>query len=149
VGFGPAGPAGGFDSVRRVLTFTGESLADDLEIAGSIKLVLHLSTTAGDTDVFVKLSDQFPQAPEDRAKGLNPLAELVTRGWLRASHRETDTAHTSDLVPRYTHRNPQPLTPGAIYKLQISLEPMAYLFKQGHRIRLEIANGGSPVTEAL
>jgi predicted acyl esterase len=148
-GFGPAGPAGGFDPVRRVLTFTGEPLAADLEMAGPIKLVLHLSTTAGDTDVFLKLSDQFPQAPEDRAKGLNPFAELVTRGWLRASHCEIDTAHTSDMVPRYTHRNPQPLTPGTIYKLEISLEPMAYQFKQGHRIRLEIANGDSPVTEAL
>ena len=149
VGFGPAGPAGGFDPVRRVLTFTGEPLAADLEIAGPIKLVLYLSSTAANTDVFVKLSDQFPQPPEDRAKGLNPLAELVTRGWLRASHREIDAALTSDMVPRYTHRNPQPLAPGAVYKLEISLEPMAYLFKQGHRIRLEIANGDSPVTEAL
>jgi predicted acyl esterase len=149
VGFGPSGPAGGFDSIRRVLTFTGEPLAEDLEIAGPIKLVLHLSTSAADTDVFVKLSDQFPQMQEDRAKGLNLFAELVTRGWLRASHRETDAAHTSDMVPRYTHRNPQPLTPGATHKLEISLEPMAYLFKQGHRIRLEIANGDSPVTEAL
>ena len=149
VGFGPAGPPGGFDPIRRVLTFTGEPLAQDLEIAGPIKLVLHLSSSAADTDVFVKLSDQFSQAPEDRAKGLNPFAELVTRGWLRASHREIDAAHTSDMVPRYTHRNPQPLAPGAVYKLEISLEPMAYLFRQGHRIRLEIANGDSPVTEAL
>jgi uncharacterized protein len=149
VGFGPSGPAGGFDPVRRVLTFTGEPLPDDVEIAGPIKLTLYLSTTATDTDVFVKLSDQFPQASEDRAKGLNPFAEVVTRGWLRASHREIDEAHSTDMVPRYTHRNPQPLTPAEIYKLQVSLEPMAYLFKKGHRIRLEIVNGDSPVTEAL
>jgi predicted acyl esterase len=149
VGFGPSGPAGGFDPVRRVLTFTGEPLLDDVEIAGPIKLTLYLSTTATDTDVLVKLSDQFPQASEDRAKGLNPFAEVVTRGWLRASHREIDEAHSTDMVPRYTHRNPQPLTPAEIYKLQVSLEPMAYLFKKGHRIRLEIVNGDSPVTEAL
>jgi predicted acyl esterase len=42
VGFGPSGPAGGFDPVRRVLTFTGEPLAQDLEIAGPIKLTLFL-----------------------------------------------------------------------------------------------------------
>ncbi len=53
------------------------------------------------------------------------------------------------MVPRYTHRNSQPLAPEATHKMEISLEPMAYLFKQGHRIRLEIANGDSPVTEAL
>ena len=149
VGFGPSGPAGGFDPVRRVLTFTGEPLAQDLEIAGPIKLTLFLSSTAAETDVFAKLSDQYPQANEDRAKGLNPLAEVVTRGWLRASHREIDAAHSTDMVPRYTHRNPEPLTPGVIYKLEISLEPMAYLFRKGHRIRLELVNGDSPVTEAL
>jgi predicted acyl esterase len=149
VGFGPSGPAGGFDPVRRVLTFTGEPLAQDLEIAGPIKLTLFLSSTAAETDVFAKLSDQYPQANEDRAKGLNPLAEVVTRGWLRASHREIDKAHSTDMVPRYTHRNPEPLTPGVIYKLEISLEPMAYLFRMGHRIRLEVVNGDSPVTEAL
>jgi predicted acyl esterase len=149
VGFGPSGPAGGFDPVRRVLTFTGEPLAQDLEIAGPIKLTLFLSSTAAETDVFAKLSDQYPQANEDRAKGLNPLAEVVTRGWLRASHREIDAAQSTDMVPRYTHRNPEPLTPGVIYKLEISLEPMAYLFRKGHRIRLELVNGDSPVSEAL
>ena len=149
VGFGPSGPAGGFDPVRRVLTFTGEPLVQDLEIAGPIKLTLFLTSTAAETDVFAKLSDQYPQANEDRAKGLNPLAEVVTRGWLRASHREIDKAHSTDMVPRYTHRNPEPLTPGVIYKLEISLEPMAYLFRKGHRIRLELVNGDSPVSEAL
>lgn len=149
VGFGPSGPAGGFDPVRRVLTFTGEPLAQDLEIAGPVKLTLFLSSMAAETDVFAKLSDQYPQANEDRAKGLNPLAEVVTRGWLRASHREIDAAQSTDMVPRYTHRNPEPLTPGVIYTLEISLEPMAYLFRKGHRIRLELVNGDSPVSEAL
>ena len=76
VGFGPTGPAGGFDPVRRVLTFTSAPLDSDLEICGPIKLVLYASSSARDTDFFIKLSDQFPQSPEDRAKGLNPFAEL-------------------------------------------------------------------------
>ena len=101
VGFGPSGPAGGFDPVRRVLTFTGDPLAEDLEIAGPIKLTLFLSSTAADTDIFVKLSDQYPQPRADRTKGLNPFAEGVTRGWLRASHHCT--------APRWS-----PATPTAI-----------------------------------
>jgi putative CocE/NonD family hydrolase len=149
VGFGPAGPPGGFDPARRVLTFTTAPLENDLEIAGPVKLVLYASSTARDTDFFVKLSDQFPQAPEDRAKGLNPFTEIVTRGWLRASHRALDPARSSDMVPYHTHVDPQPLTPGEIYKFEISLEPTAYLIKQGHRLRLEIVNGDSPATEIL
>lgn len=149
VGFGPGGPAGGFDSARRVLTFTTAPLDRDVEIAGPIKLVLYASSTATDTDFFIKLSDQFPQSPDDRAKTLNAFAELVTRGWLRASHRELDPARSTDMVPYHTHANPQPLDANRIYRFDISLEPMAYLFKQGHCIRLEIVNGDSPATEML
>jgi predicted acyl esterase len=149
VGFGPGGPAGGFDSVRRVLTFTTAPLEKDMEICGPIKLVLYASSSARDTDFFIKLSDQFPQTPEDRGKGLNPFAELITRGWLRASHRALDLQHSTEMVPYHSHCDPQPLTPNEIYKFEISLEPMAYLIKQGHRLRLEIVNGDSPVSEAL
>jgi predicted acyl esterase len=148
-GFGPGGPAGGFDPVRRVLTFTSAPLDKDMEITGPIKLVLHASSSARDTDFFIKLSDQFPQAPEDRAKGLNPFTDLITRGWLRASHRALDPERSTEMVPYHTHTDPQPLTPGEIYRFEISLEPMAYLVKAGHRLRLEIVNGDSPVTEQL
>jgi predicted acyl esterase len=148
VGFGPAGPPV-FDPARRVLTFVSAELQNDLEIAGPIKLVLHASSTRTDTDFFVKLSDQFSQAPAERGKQLNPAFDVVTRGWLRASHRALDPARSSEMVPYHTHRDPQPLTPNEVYRFDISLEPMAYLFKAGHRIRLEIVNGDSPVSEQL
>jgi putative CocE/NonD family hydrolase len=149
VGFGPTGPAGGFDPVRRVLTFTTAPLDKDWEICGPIKLVLYASSSARDTDFFIKLSDQFPQSPEDRGKGLNPFAELITRGWLRASHRALDPKNSTEMVPYHGHSDPQSLTPNEIYKFEISLEPMAYLIKQGHRLRVEIVNGDSPVSEQL
>ena len=50
------------------------------------------------------------------------------------------------MVPYHTHVDPQPLTPGEIYKFEISLEPKAHI-KQGHSLRLEIVNGDSPATE--
>jgi predicted acyl esterase len=149
VGFGPSGPAGGFDPVRRVLTFTTAPLQQELEICGPIKLVLHASSTCSDTDFIIKLSDQFRQSPEDRAKGLNPASELVTRGWLRASHRALDPEHSSEMEPYHTHAKPEAIVPGEVYRFDISLEPMAYLFRKDHRIRLEIANGDSPATEVL
>ena len=51
--------------------------------------------------------------------------------------------------PAPIRASPQPLKPGEIYKFEIGLEPMAYLVKAGHRLRLEIVNGDSPVTEQL
>jgi hypothetical protein len=149
VGFGPAGPAGGFDPVRRVLTFTGAPLERDLEIAGPIRLVLYASTTRTDTDFFIKLAEQMPQSPEDRAKGLNPPSQLVSKGWLRASHRALDPRHSTEHDPYYSHAKPEPVAPGQIHKYEIRIEPMAYRFKQGNRIRLEIVNGDSPVTDVI
>src|SRR5262249_21124666 len=74
IGFGPLGPAAGFDPVRRVLTFTTAPLEQDLEIAGPIKLMLYASSTQGDTDFFVKLADQLPQSSKDRPRGRNPAS---------------------------------------------------------------------------
>lgn len=149
VGFGPLGPAGGFDPVRRVLTFTTPPLETDLEIAGPIKLVLYASSTGNDTDFIVKLAEQYPQSSEDRAKGLNPGSLLVTKGWLRASHRALDPERSTEMEPYHTHTNPEPIKPGEVYTFEISIEPNAYRFKQGSRIRLEIVNGDSPVTDVL
>jgi putative CocE/NonD family hydrolase len=149
VGFGPGGPAAGFDPARRVLTFTSPPLERDVEIAGPIKLELYASSTATDTDFFVKLSDQFPQADAARASGANPRAETVSRGWLRASHRALDPARSTEMEPYHPHDATEPLVPGSVERFDISLEPMAYRFAAGHRIRFEIVNGDSPQTEAL
>ena len=149
VGFGPGGAATGFDPARRVLTFTSAPLERDLEIAGPIKLELFASSTATDTDFFVKLSDQFSLDAAARANGANPRAETVSRGWLRASHRRIDPARSTEMEPYHPHDAPEPLVPGGIERFDISLEPMAYRFAAGHRIRLEIVNGDSPQTEAL
>jgi len=149
VGFGPGGPAGGFDPVRRVLTFTTAPLERDLEIAGPIKLVLYASSTRNDTDFIVKLSEQSPQPPEDRGKGLNPASQVVTKGWLRASHRALDEKHSTEMEPYHLHTRPKPIKPGGVYKFDISVEPNAFRFKKGNRIRLEIVNGDSPITDVL
>ena len=65
----------------------------------------------------------------------------MSKGWLKASHREKDAERSTDIRPFYTHTNPQPLTPGEIYEFDIEVLPVSYVFKKGHRIRLEIANG--------
>jgi uncharacterized protein len=148
-GFGPGAAGPVFDPARRVLTFTTPPLDADLEIAGPIKLVLFAASTATDTDFFVKLSDQSPQSGADRARDHNPPAEVVSRGWLRASHRALDPERSTEMEPYHTHATPEPLEPECVYRFDISIEPMAYRFAAGHRIRLEIVNGDSPITEAL
>ena len=145
VAMGPMGP----DPVRAVLTFTGPPLPDDLEIAGAGKLVVHLSTTKRDADVVCKVSEQLPQSADDRAKGLQPRYTIATKGWHRASHTDRDPRFDTPDTPYYTHERSTPLEPGKIYELEIPLLPIAYRFKKGSRIRVEIACGDSPVTDSL
>jgi putative CocE/NonD family hydrolase len=143
------GPDGRVDPARRALTFTSAPLDNDLEVTGPIVLKLYASSTAIDTQFIVKLTDQHPQSPQARANGEQPAFTPVSKGWLKASHREQDAARSKPERPFYTHTNPQPLTPGEIYEFDIEVLPISYVFKQGHRIRLELANGDSPATDGV
>lgn len=144
-GFGKRGP----DPVRRVLTFTSDILDEDITIAGPIKLVLYASSTNQDTDFIVKLSDQSPQNADQRAKDFQPNSVIVSKGWLKASHRALDPERGTEYVPFHPHENPEPLEPGKIYKFEIEVMPAAYVIRKGHRIRLEVANGDSAITDFL
>ena len=143
--FGSRGP----DPVRGVLTFTSPPLQKDMEIAGPIVLELKVSSTNTDTDFIVKLSDQHPQTKADREQGLQPDSVVVSKGWLRASHRDKDKKNSTKLRPFYSHNNPQPIESGKIYTYEVEVMPCAHCFKTGHRIRLEISNGDSPITDSL
>jgi putative CocE/NonD family hydrolase len=124
-------------------------LEEDLEVIGEIVLELYASSTNNDTDFIVKLSDQSPQPADERKQGRQPASVNVTKGWLRASHRQRDESKSRPTRPYYTHADPQPMEPGRTYKFEIELLPCAYLFKKGNRIRLEISNADSPMTDSL
>ncbi len=132
------------DPVRHVLTFTTAPIETDVEIAGPIQLNLYASSSNRDTDFVVKLSEQYPpEGPE----AVQPRSRIVTKGWLRASHRAIDPDRSLPHAPWYTHVDPQPIEPGTVYLFEIAVMPTAYRFKKGSRIRLEIANGDSQLTE--
>lgn len=141
---GPAGP----DPIRRVLTFTTDALTEDVEVIGPIVLELYASSTCVDTDFIVKIADQRPQSPEERAKGINPPFVNVSKGWLKASHHTTKSAARSKPYrPFYDHDDPRPLVPGEVYRFEIEILPLAHCFAKGNRIRLEIVNGDSQMTD--
>ncbi len=144
VAMGPDGQ----DPVRRVLTFTTAPLPEDLEVIGPVLLELHAASDQIDTDFIVKLSQQERQSRADRKRGVNPKFINVSKGWLKASHHTTKNAARSRRYrPYYDHDDPRPLVPGQSYKFEIEIHPIAFLFKKGRRIRLEIVNGDSAATD--
>jgi uncharacterized protein len=143
VTFGPQGP----DPIKRVTTFVTEPLEKDLLVTGAPLLKLFLSSTRDDANVIAKLAVQMPQSAEDRAKGLQPASQCVSKGWLRASQRALDPSKSIMGEPYHRHDRREPLTPGDVYELAIPLTNLAHRFPAGSRLRLELTCADSTNTD--
>ena len=104
-----------------VLCFTTPELTEPLEVTGPISLVLHVASSALDTDVTAKLVDVFPDG----------RALYLTDGILRARYRNGLEA-------------PELLEPEHAYELTIDLSVTANVFLPGHRLRLEVSSSNFP-----
>jgi predicted acyl esterase len=96
-----------------------------------------------DQDIYVRVVDQEPDSLQQRGV-IPPKGKILTRGWLKASHREKDPRLSKPYQPYYTHKNPSPIEPGKIYKYEVEVWPTSNLFRKGHRIRIDLSNGDSP-----
>lgn len=137
----------GPDPIRRVVTFVTDPLATDVLVTGAPVLTLFLSSTRNDANVIAKLAVQHPQSPEDRAKGVQPRSELVSKGWLRASQRALDMGRSIKGEPYQSHRKRELLVPGEVYELQIAMTNIGHRFPAGSRIRLELTCADSTITD--
>lgn len=102
-----------------VLVYTTPPLAEDLDVVGPVRMVLYATSSAFDTDFFVRLSDVFP----------DNRAIQIQSGHLRA---------------RYRGEAPELLEPGRVYRLEIDLWATANRFKSGHKLRVDIASADFP-----
>lgn len=147
IGVVATGPNGRPDPVRRVLTFTTAPLPADVLVTGPLQLDLYASSSNHDTDFFVKVSDQMADATGTGVNAINPDYRIVSKGWLRASLRRVNVARSLPNAPYYDFDRREPLVPGQIEHFVIALTPTAYIFRKGHRIRVEIVNGDSGYTD--
>ena len=89
---------------------------EDFEVTGPVVLNLYASSSATETQFLVKILDQPPLSPELAAAiktvDVAPPAQLVTEGWLKASHRALDPARSSPSSPYHSHAKAEPLEPG-------------------------------------
>ncbi len=129
------------DHVARVVTYTSAAFDRDREFTGQGVLHLFASSDQTDMDVMAKLT-LLP------GSGDGPPFIKVSQGWLRASHRAEDEALTTEMRPFHAHQSAEPIEPGAVCELRIELMPMSVLVRKGDRLRLELSNTESALTEA-
>jgi predicted acyl esterase len=127
-------PKEGFDTFedspwhRGYLEYYSPTLVEDTEVIGPIVLNLYASTTDDEVFWLISLREVDPQGNE----------RILTRGWLRGTHREVDAARSKPWLPYHPHTKSEPLIPGQIYEFSIPIVPTGNLFKAGSRIGLKI-----------
>jgi uncharacterized protein len=109
------------DHRRDVLVYQSEPLARGVEVTGSVELVLFAASSAPDTDWTAKLVDVHPDG----------RAFNVSYGIVRARYRES-------------FDSPRLLEPDRVHEHRIRLHPTSILFREGHRIRLDVSSSDFP-----
>ncbi|MGA0031812.1 MAG: CocE/NonD family hydrolase [Burkholderiales bacterium] len=127
-----------YDAMGEGLTFATPPFTEDTEITGPSALRLHISSATADADLFVVLRVFDPAGKEVVFQGALDPHTPVGQGWLRASHRKTDPARSLPYRPWHTHDEKQPLTPGAVYPLDIEIWPTCIVVPQGYRLALTV-----------
>jgi putative CocE/NonD family hydrolase len=119
----PPGPMDQRDVEARpdVLVYSTGALKEDVEVTGEVNVILHVSTSARDTDFTAKLVDVFP----------NGHARNLCDGILRLRYRNG-------------LRKAELAKPGEVYTVRIKAGVTSNVFKAGHRIRIEISSSNFP-----
>ncbi len=100
---------------KDVLVYTSPVLEEDTEVTGWINATLYAATSGTDTDFLMRLEDVHPDGK----------AMQLCFGGVRGRYRKD-------------RRNPEPMIPGQIEKLDIPMRVTSCVFKKGHRIRVEV-----------
>jgi putative CocE/NonD family hydrolase len=121
-----ASPGGSFDqrgieARADVLVYTSEPLREPLEVTGSVRATLYVSSDAKDTDFTVKLVDVWP---DGRAYNVDDTI-------LRARYRE---GYDREVFMRE----------GEVYELNLTPMSTSWEFGEGHRIRVEVSSSKFP-----
>lgn len=130
-------------SIGEQITFYSNTLTEDLQIAGPISAQVWASSSAKDLDLIVEIRDFAPDGKETRFAYVlhNAPDEPVSRGWIKASHRDLDPTRSKPYQPHLLHTRNNWLTPHEPVALNIEIWPTATVFKAGHRIAFTIHKG--------
>ncbi len=116
-----------------VLTWTTETLKDDVVISGKVAAHLFAATSGTDSDWIVKVIDVFPEQyqPDPKMGGYQlMIAGDVFRGRYRNSFEK-----------------PEPIVPGAVTHYTIDYPANDHVFRKGHRIMVQVQSTWFPVID--
>ncbi len=116
-----------------VISFTTDSLKEDLVITGAVNAHLFASTTGTDADWIVKLIDVYPDWDSANFK-LSGYQFPVTMEVFRGKYRKSFT-------------QPEALVPGKPEEYLIGLHQVNHMFKKGHQIMIQVQSSWFPMID--
>jgi putative CocE/NonD family hydrolase len=125
--FGCAGDGRDLGERDDVLCFRSEPLSQDVEVAGRISARLFVSSDCVDTDITIKLIDEYPPSA-DYPQG---FAMNLSDGILRLRYRGS-------------WERPAFMIPGELVEIEVEAFATANRFVRGHRIRLDVSSSNYP-----
>jgi uncharacterized protein len=136
----PAGAAASvrYEALSEGVTFQTAPTEHEIEIAGPVKLKLHVASSTGDMDVFATLRAFDPAGKEVVFFSSTAPKAPVSQGWLRASQRKLDPRHSTEWRPYHTHDTIETLKPGEVYEIDIEIWPTSLALPKGYRLALTI-----------
>lgn len=114
--YGGADDQYAFEKREDVLVYTSEALADDTEVTGTAVAYIQSAASTEDADIIVKLVDV-----DTSGNAIN-----VASGARRGRFVKNGVDH------------PEKLEPGEILTYRVDLNPTSYVFKKGHKIRVDV-----------
>jgi putative CocE/NonD family hydrolase len=116
-----------------VISFTTDSLKEDMVITGAVNAHLFASTTGTDADWIVKLIDVYPDWDSVNFK-LSGYQLPVTMEVFRGKFRKSFT-------------NPEALIAGKPEEFIIGLHQVNHMFKKGHKLMIQVQSSWFPMID--
>ena len=114
---------------ERMLVYTSKPMEEDVQITGTPKLNIQMSSTHEDGAVFVYLEDVDE----------NGKSTYITEGGIRLIHRKiADESENPYNLHSFNEEDAAPMTPGKIENVSLKMWPTSVLVKKGHSIRVAI-----------
>ncbi len=130
------------DMDARMLTYTTDPLAEDVQIAGYPVVTLELASNHKDGTVFVYLEDVDPDG----------RSRYLTEGGIRLIHRKTvpNPNFETDLpYHSFSRVDAEPMPLGQAVEVSFQLWPITVLIRAGHRIRIAIAGADADMFDPI
>jgi len=141
----PTGFVGGTPRWSTGVSFVSEPLAEDLLLAGYMKVGLWVSSSSRDMDVYVSLRVIDENDREIRYESLVPPIDPANihpagHGLLKVSHRVLDEERSTEYWPVHTHAEADyaPLAGEEIVPVEVGLYPSTALIRSGCRLRIDV-----------